>query len=135
MDDYRAVAEGLRRLLQMDKDIDVVGVATSGEEALSKAALLAPDVVTMDLRMEGMNGIDTTRRLKQMMPQVRVLALTMYGEDHFSQAITAGVSGYLLKDCDHREIVRAVHQVYAGACPITPSLQPLYQRDRALAPG
>ncbi len=122
VDDYQVVLEGLQRMLAMDETIEIVGVAQSGEEAISKAMALSPDVITMDIRMCGLDGIDTTRRLKAKMPHINVLALTMYGESVIRDAIDAGVSGYILKDSDSDQIIQAIHQVSSGGYPITPSL-------------
>lgn len=122
VDDYQAVLEGLQRMLTMDETIEVVGIARSGEEAINKAMALSPDVVTMDIRMNGLDGIATTRQLKSAMPHVNVLALTMYGESMIRDAIDAGVSGYILKDSDCEQIIEAIHKVSGGGYPITPSL-------------
>jgi DNA-binding NarL/FixJ family response regulator len=123
VDDYQVVLDGLQRMLAMDETIEIVGIAQSGEEAISKAMALSPDVVTMDIRMCGLDGIDTTRRLKAKIPHVNVLALTMYGESMIRDAIDAGVSGYILKDSDSDQIIQAIHQVSSGGYPITPSLK------------
>jgi len=122
VDDHQVVREGLRRILELDKEIQVVGEAKSGEEAITKAASLSPDVIIMDLKMPGMDGIDTTREIKQRLPKANILVLTLYGEDFINQAIEAGVSGYLLKDSDCEQITKAIHQVYDGLCPMAPSL-------------
>jgi len=122
VDDYSAVLQALRRVLDMDDRIEVVGEASSGEEALAKAAMLRPDVVTMDLKMPGMDGIAATRQLKQEMPHVSVLALTMYGDELVQEAIDAGASGYILKESDCDQIVRAIHQVRDGFHPMIPLL-------------
>lgn len=122
VDDHEVVREGLRRMLDMEKGIEVIGEAGSGQEAITKAASLVPDVVTMDLKMPGMDGICATREIKQRMPDIDVLMLTLYGEDYVKQAIEAGASGYLLKDSDCEQIVRGIHQVHGGLCPIAPSL-------------
>jgi DNA-binding NarL/FixJ family response regulator len=129
VDDYQAVLEGLQRMLKLDDTIEVVGIARSGEEAIDMAITLSPDVVTMDIRMNGLDGINTTRRLKAIMPCINILALTMYGESMISDAIDAGVSGYILKDSDYEQIIEAIHQVSSGGYPITPSLkrQPIPQ--------
>lgn len=122
VDDYQAVLDGLQRMLELDETIDVIGTARSGEEAISKATTLSPDVVTMDIQMRGLDGINTTRQLKEKLPHVNVLALTMYGETMVRDAIDAGVSGYILKDSDYDRIIQAIHQVSSGGHPITPSL-------------
>ncbi len=122
VDDHQVVREGLRRMLELEKEIQVVGEASNGEEAITKAVSLSPDVITMDLKMPGMDGIMATRQIKQKMPDVDILILTLYAEDFVKQAIEAGASGYLLKDSDCEQITEAIHQVHAGLCPIAPSL-------------
>lgn len=122
VDDHHVVREGLRRILENDDEVEVVGEARTGEEAVVKASSLIPDVIIMDLKMPGMDGIMATYEIKQKMPDVNVLVLTLYAEDFINQAVEAGVSGYLLKDSDSEQITKAVHQVYEGLCPIAPSL-------------
>ena len=87
----------------------------------AKPSGLVPDVVVMDLKMPRMDGIAATREIKRAMPCVNVLVLTLYSEDYVNEAIEAGASGYLLKDCDAEQITRAVYQVCDGLCPIAPS--------------
>ncbi len=122
VDDHHVVREGLRRILELDSGISVIGEARSGEEAIIKAVGLSPDVIIMDLKMPGMDGIAATREIKQKLPQVNVLVLTLYAEDFVKQAVEAGVSGYLLKDSDIEQITKGVHQVHSGLSPIAPSL-------------
>ena len=122
VDDHNVVREGLRRILDMDSTIEVVGEARSGEEAVAKSVSLSPDVIVMDLKMPGMDGIAATREIRQKLPNVNVLVLTLYAEDFVKQAVEAGVSGYLLKDSDTEQIIQGVHQVYEGLSPIAPSL-------------
>jgi DNA-binding NarL/FixJ family response regulator len=122
VDDHQVVLEGLRRILELDEEIEVVGEARNGHEAISKAIQLSPDIIVMDLKMPGMDGITATRELKQRLPKANVLMLTLYAEDFVEQAIEAGASGYLLKDSSSEQITSAVHQVYDGLCPIAPSL-------------
>jgi DNA-binding NarL/FixJ family response regulator len=122
VDDHQVVREGLRRIVQMDEGIEVVGEAKSGEEAVIKAASLRPNVVVMDLKMPGMDGIAATREIKRQLPEVNVLVLTLYAEDFIKQAIEAGASGYLLKDSDTDQITSAIHQVYNGLSPIALSI-------------
>ena len=122
VDDHNVVREGLRRILEADSGIEVIGEARSGEEAVAKAVSLSPDVVIMDLKMPGMDGIAATREITHRLPDVNVLVLTLYAEDFVKQAVEAGVSGYLLKDSDSEQITRAVYQVYDGLSPIAPSL-------------
>jgi two-component system response regulator DegU len=122
VDDHQVVREGLRRMLDLQEGIQVVGEASSGEEAIEKALTLSPDVITMDLKMPGMDGIIATREIKQRAPDIDILMLTLYAEDYVKEAIEAGASGYLLKDSDCEQITKAIHQVYGGLCPIAPSL-------------
>ena len=122
VDDHQVVLEGLRRILELDEEIEVVDEARNGNEAITKALQLSPDVIVMDLKMPEMDGITTTRELKQRLPKVGILMLTLYAEDFVEQAIEAGASGYLLKDSSSEQITSAVHQVYNGLCPIAPSL-------------
>ncbi len=122
VDDHQVVREGLRRILELDRGIEVVGEARSGEEAIAKAGSIAPDVVIMDLKMPGIDGIKATEEIKKRLPETNVLILTLYAEDFVRQAVEAGASGYLLKDSDTDQIMRAVHQVNDGLCPIAPSL-------------
>jgi two-component system response regulator DegU len=122
VDDHHVVREGLRRIMENDDEVEVIGEARTGEEAVVKALSLAPDVIIMDLKMPGMDGIMATHEIKQKMPDINILVLTLYAEDFINQAVEAGVSGYLLKDSDSEQITKAVHQVYDGLCPIAPSL-------------
>ena len=122
VDDHQVVREGLGRMLELERTIRVVGEASDGEEAIAKSMALLPDVITMDLKMPGMDGISATRRIKQQMPQVNILMLTLYAEDFVKEAIEAGASGYLLKDSDCEQVIRAICQVSQGLCPIAPSL-------------
>ena len=131
VDDHHVVREGLRRILELENRIQVVGDAGTGEEAIAKAVSLLPDVIIMDLKMPGMDGITATREIKQKIPKVNILMLTLYAEDFVKQAIEAGASGYLLKDSDCEQITEAIVQVYDGLCPIAPSLTRQLLRDFA----
>lgn len=122
VDDHRVVREGLRRMLELDKIIEVVGEAGNGEEAIIKASSLSPDVILMDLKMPVMDGISATSQIKEKLPGANILMLTLYAEDFVKQAIEAGVSGYLLKDSDCEQIIKAIHEVNEGLSPIAPSL-------------
>ena len=106
VDDHQVVREGLRKILEMDKQIQVIGEAQSGEEAIVKTNSLAPDVVIMDLKMPGMGGIVATHEIKNNRPDTNVLILTLYAEDFVKQAIEAGASGYILKDSDIEQITK-----------------------------
>ena len=99
IDDHQLVREGVRNFLQRQRDITVVGEAGSGQEGLRLASDLAPDVVLMDLVMPEMDGVETTRRLKQISPRTQVIVLTSFDDDqHILPAIRAGALSYILKD-------------------------------------
>ena len=122
VDDHQIVREGLRRMLDMDKEIQVIGEAVDGEDAISKSMSLSPHVITMDLKMPGMDGIAATTEIKKRNPGISILMFTLYAGDLVQQAIESGASGYLLKTSDGAQITKAIHQVHGGLCPITPSL-------------
>ena len=114
-DDHAVVRDGLRALLEANPDIKVVGDAANGDQAVSLALSLQPDVVIMDISMPGINGIDATQRILEISPQVRVIILSMLGTpEHVFRALQAGARGYLLKESAGREVVEAVQAVYGG---------------------
>ncbi len=122
VDDHDIVRQGLRRVLELDSSIEIVGEAKDGAEAIRKTELLAPEVVVMDLKMPTMDGITATREIKMRFPQVYVMILTMFADEYIEEAIEAGVSGYLLKDGDSTKISQAIKQLREGANPISPAL-------------
>ena len=112
VDDHAIVRAGIRSLLESQPDFEVVGEAARGDEAVSKALQLQPDLVLMDIVMPGMNGIDATRVLKKKLPDTRILVLTMHDDDeYFFPLLRAGASGYVLKDADPQELVNAMRIV------------------------
>jgi NarL family two-component system response regulator LiaR len=122
-EDHAVVREGLRELLQQESDLEVVGEAGDGEEAVSLAATLRPDVVIMDIAMPRLNGIEATKQIKAHQPTTTVLILTAYDDDQYIFALLeAGASGYLLKNVRGRELVEAVHQVAAGEAVLHPAV-------------
>jgi DNA-binding NarL/FixJ family response regulator len=123
-DDQRVVREGLGTLLGLLPDVDVVGTAADGEEAVALAIELHPDVVLMDLRMPRCDGVEATRRLRERDPNVTVLMLTTYADDRsVIDALRAGARGYLTKDAGGEEIRRALQQVTRGQAAIDPAVQ------------
>ena len=122
VDDHQLVREGLKRMLELDEDIEVVGEAANGEDAITQAELLSPDVILMDIKMPGMDGIAATRQLKQKMPDVKVIMLTLYDSEYVTQAIEAGASGYILKDAKQEQLIQAIRDAYKGYSPLAPSL-------------
>ncbi len=122
VDDHQVVREGLRRILDLEKDIQVIGEAADGKEAITKSVTLSPNVITMDLKMPGMDGITATGEIKKVKPEISILIFTLYADDLVQQAIESGASGYILKTSDSSQISKAIQEVNEGLCPITPSL-------------
>ena len=122
-DDHPVYRDGLSMLLGSLDDLDVVGVAADGSEAVARAAELRPDVVVMDLQMPGRNGIEATAAMVAEQPDIAVLVLTMYEDDEsVFAAMQAGARGYLLKGANQTEIARAVTAVAEGELILGPSL-------------
>ncbi len=120
-DDQAIVREGLAMLLGLERDIQVAGVAEDGAQAVDLVAQKAPDLVLMDLKMPGMNGIEATRQIRARFPEVKVLVLTTYDDDEWVfDAVRAGASGYLLKDTPREEVIRAVRGTVAGRVYLDP---------------
>ncbi len=123
-DDQRAVREGLAMLVGLTDDIQVVGTAANGVEAVALANELRPDVVLMDLRMPEMEGADATRTIRTAQPDVNVLVLTTYADDDsLFPALQAGAHGYLTKDASAEEIERAIRAVANGNAHLDPAIQ------------
>jgi DNA-binding NarL/FixJ family response regulator len=122
-DDQEIVCEGLQHILEADPELEVVGVAHDGQEALEVAAVKQPDLVLMDLKMPVVNGIQATRKLRELYPQMQVLVLTTYTDDEWLfDAIRSGASGYLLKDRPRKELIEAIKGTVAGEGYIDPSV-------------
>ncbi len=122
-EDHALVREGTRRILEGDDEIEVVGEAVDGEDALAKVACLQPDILLLDIRMPQMNGIETTLKLREQSSSTAVLILSAYDEDDYVTALLdAGASGYLLKTVRSRELLDAVHRVYAGETVLHPEI-------------
>lgn len=123
VDDHQVVREGLRRMLELEADFQIVGEVADTREALSQVALLVPEVVLMDIKMPGMDGIELTRQLKQEHPSCKVIMLTLYDE-YLTEAIEAGAEGYLLKDIKREELAKAIRAVHQGRSPLNLSISP-----------
>lgn len=122
-DDHVFYREGVRVFLENEPDIEVVGEAGDGEEVLAKAAELRPDVILMDLKMPGINGIEATRRIHEAHPEIGVLALTMFDDDDsVFAAMRAGAHGYLLKDAGKNQVIRAILAVKGGEAIFSPAI-------------
>ena len=123
VDDQRLMREGLRILLELEADLKVVGEAENGEAALEVYAVLHPDVVLMDVRMPGMDGVETTWRLRERWPEARVIILTTFDDDEYVfEGLRAGALGYLLKDVSGHDLAEAVRTVAVGGALIEPSV-------------
>ncbi|MGX1911215.1 response regulator [Streptomyces phaeochromogenes] len=122
-DDQQMVRQGFTVLLNTQPDIDVVGQAVDGLDAISKVAELAPDVVLMDIRMPELGGIEATRRITDKTPQIRVLVLTTFDLDEYVyEALRAGASGFLLKDASADQLAEAIRVVAAGDALLAPGI-------------
>ena len=121
VDDHQVVREGLRHMLDIEADFQVVGEAANAEEALAQAELLSPEVILMDIKMPGTDGIVLTRQVKEKQPTCNIIMLTLYDE-YLTQAIEAGAVGYLLKDIKREELISAIRAVRQGRSPLHLSL-------------
>ncbi len=122
-DDHPLFRSGMRALLAADPEMDVVGEATTGAEAIELAASLKPEVILMDLRMPDMGGIEATRRILHTSPHMRILVVTMYEDDQsVFTAMRAGARGYLLKGAQPDEVLRAIQAVGSGEAIFSPAV-------------
>ena len=138
VDDQDLVREGLRMLLEAEPDLAVAGEAADGSQALVQARLLDPDVILMDVRMPGMNGIEATTRLVKAGARARILMLTTFNLDEYVyHALKAGASGFLLKDASGEQLAYAVRTVSAGQALLAPAITRRLIEDfcRGPAPG
>lgn len=123
VDDHVIVRKGLRALLTEIDDIEVIGEAGDGQQAVDLAETVQPDVILMDVVMPNMDGIEATQQITARQPEARVLALTSFAaDDKLFPAIKAGALGYLLKDSDPQELVQAIRQVHRGEPSLHPSI-------------
>jgi NarL family two-component system response regulator LiaR len=129
-DDHAVVRQGLRMFLGLDAELDIVGEAADGAEAVRLAAALKPDVVLMDLVMPGMDGIAATRTIRSQLPDVEIIALTSVLEDaSVVGAVRAGAIGYLLKDTQADELCRAIRAAAAGQVQLSPQAAARLMRE------
>src|SRR6266852_380231 len=122
-DDHPLFRDGLRALLESVPDMQVIGEVATGNEVMAKAQALQPDVILMDIKMPGLNGIEATRRVLQTSPHIRILVITMFEDDEsVFAAIRAGARGYLLKGAVQEETLRAIRAVASGEAIFGPSI-------------
>jgi DNA-binding NarL/FixJ family response regulator len=123
VDDQRLLREGLRILLELETDLRIVAEAADGEAALAAYAEFQPDVVLMDVRMPGMDGVEATWRLRKRWPEARIVILTTFDDDEYVfEGLRAGALGYILKDVSGRNLAEAVRTVASGGALIDPSV-------------
>jgi DNA-binding NarL/FixJ family response regulator len=122
-DDHPLFRDGLRTLLESVPDMQVIGEATTGDEVLAQATTLQPDVILMDIKMPGTNGIEATRRIQQASPHIRILMLTMFEDDEsVFAAMRAGARGYLLKGAVQEKTLHAIRAVASGEAVFGPTI-------------
>lgn len=122
-DDHRLVRAGIRSLLEDYADIEVIGEAGSGCEAIEQATRLQPDVILMDIAMGDLSGLEATQEIRERMPRINVLALTMHDrEEYFFAMLKAGALGYVLKESEPDELIAAIRAVYSGEAFLSPGV-------------
>jgi DNA-binding NarL/FixJ family response regulator len=122
-DDHRMMRAGLRLLLQKQPDMEVVGDAADGQEAVRLAAKLTPNIVIMDVSMPGLNGIEATRQIKRRNDAIKVVALSGYSDEKFvTEMLKAGASGYILKDSAFADLITCIQTVMKGETYLSPSI-------------
>jgi DNA-binding NarL/FixJ family response regulator len=122
-DDQAIIRDGLEMLLKLERDIEVVGLAQDGAEVVELAADRMPDLILMDLKMPGINGVEATRRIRAQHPDMKILVLTTYDDDEWLfDAIRAGASGYLLKDTPREKVLEAIRGTVSGQAFVDPAV-------------
>jgi two-component system NarL family response regulator len=135
VDDHPIVREGLELIIGRQPDMEVVGSAATGEEALDVFARSRPDVTLMDLRLPGMTGLETIRAIRRLDSQARIAVLTMYqGDEDVYRALEAGAAACLFKDTLSKDLIRVIREVYEGGSPLLPTVKALLDQ-RASKPA
>lgn len=130
VDDHRIVRQGIKAMLQMEYDFEIVGEASSGTEALSLLDSVTPDVLVTDLKLEDMSGIDVTRLVRDRCPHTRSIVLSMFNDRvYVVGALKAGAKGYVPKGSGIDDLIRAIRQVASGSIYLSPCLPPDHQTD------
>ncbi len=129
-DDHTIVRQGLRALLDSQEDIEVVGEAENGRQTFEKTKQIVPDIVVLDITMPNLNGIEATRQIKKLNPEIKVIVLTVHdNEEYVHQALHAGASGYLLKESAVSDLVSAIHAVKKGDIFLSPTISKVVVKD------
>jgi DNA-binding NarL/FixJ family response regulator len=122
-DDHSIVRDGIRSLLEQDRDLTVVGESENGRDAVQQAVKLRPDVIVMDIAMPDLNGIEATRQIMRQLPRVKVVALSMHADKRFVvEMLRAGAAGYLQKNCAFKNLAHAIRSVVGGNIYLSPEI-------------
>ncbi len=129
-DDHTILRAGLKMMLNAQPDMEVVGEAQDGHQAIQEALKFQPDIILMDITMPDMNGIEATRQIKRLLPDVKILMLTMHEHDEYVfQALQAGASGYMLKEAADTDLIAALHVIKSGQFYLSPTAQSVVVGD------
>jgi two-component system response regulator NreC len=129
-DDHTILRAGLKMMLNAQPDMEVVGEAPDGRQAITEAQRLQPDIILMDITMPDLNGIEATRQIKKVVPESKILILTMHEhEEYVFQALRAGASGYMLKEAADTELISALHVIQSGQFYLSPMAQSILVGD------
>jgi DNA-binding NarL/FixJ family response regulator len=122
-DDHKIFRQGIKKLLEEESDLQVVGEAADGREAVKKATELKPDVILMDIAMANLNGLEATKQIKKVLPSTKVIMLTMHkNEEYILQSFQAGASGYILKEGAVEELVSAIRSIHSDKSFLSPTI-------------
>jgi len=133
-DDHTIVRQGMARLLEEQPDLKVAGEATNGLAAVDMALELEPDIIIMDIAMPRLNGIEAAKRVRKLLPQCKILILSMYSHEHYvHQLMETGISGYLLKDSSGQDIIKAIRAAMDNKTMMSPSISQKFE-DAFLSP-
>jgi two-component system response regulator NreC len=129
-DDHTILRQGIKALLDNQEEIEVVGEAKDGREAIKAIEALSPDVILMDIAMPGLNGLEATRRIKKKFPMTKVVVLTMHtNEEYIFQILNAGADGYLVKETAFQDLISAINSVHRGEAFMSPSISKKVMTD------
>ena len=129
-DDHTILRQGIKALLDNQEEIEVVGEAKDGREAIKAIEELSPDVILMDIAMPGLNGLEATRRIKKKFPKTKVVVLTMHtNEEYIFQILNAGADGYLVKETAFQDLISAISSVHRGEAFMSPSISKKVMTD------
>ena len=130
-DDHMIVREGLRKLLEIERDIEVIGEATTGREAVDMTRKLQPDVVVMDIAMPQLNGLEATRQIRQLVPATKILILSAHSDDAYVEHVTGlGVTGYLIKQTSAQVLAEAIREVQKGNLFFSPAIAKRHSQQK-----